>query len=364
MKLVEDGKLELDADINRFLKSWKVPDNEFTAKQKVTVREILSHSAGFTVHGFPGYAAGEPLPTIVQILDGAKPANTPAIRVNVEPGTIWRYSGGGYTVLQLAMTDVKGKAFPALLAELVLSRAGMRESTYENPLPSKLSGVAATGYLRDGSAVAGRYHTYPEMAAAGLWTTASDLARFGIEMQKSLEGQSNKILKQATVKEMLREQKKPYGLGFALDPNWFSHNGADEGFQAFFGCSFDGKGLVVMTNSDNGGQLAHEIQLAFAAAYGLPDKPIERAAISLTAEALQKFAGEYSAPQIAKISIRVEDDHLVVSNERLGSTRLYAAEERRFFSLGEIPEVIFKLDERGTVTGFTSGGLEAKRVQR
>jgi hypothetical protein len=199
------------------------------------------------------------------------------------------------------------------------------------------------------------------MAAAGLWTTASDLARFGIEMQKSRDGRSNKILKQSTVEEMLREQKKPYGLGFALGPNWFSHGGADEGFQAYFGCSFDGKGLVVMTNSDNGGQLAHEIELAFSAAYGLPDKPTERAAISLPAEALQKFGGKYSAPQIGNISIRVEDDHLVVSNERVGSARLYAAEQRRFFSLGEIPDVLFKVDEHGNVTGFTSGNLEAKR---
>ena len=218
MKLVEEGKLRLDDNINSFLKSWKVPDNAFTTEKKVTLRRIMSHSAGLTVHGFPGYAAGEPLPTIPQVLDGVKPANTPAVRVNGEPGTIWRYSGGGYTIMQLAMTDVTEKTFPALMTELVLSEAGMNESTYQNPLPSKLSGTAASGYLRDGTAVAGRYHTYPEMAAAGLWTTPSDLARFGIEMQKSREGRSNKILKKTTVEEMLHEQKKPYGLGFALSP--------------------------------------------------------------------------------------------------------------------------------------------------
>jgi CubicO group peptidase (beta-lactamase class C family) len=152
----------------------------------------------------------------------------------------------------------------------------MQESTYENHLPSKLSGVAATGYLRDRTAVPGRYHTYPEMAAAGLWTTASELARFGIEIQKSREGRSNRILKQTMVQTMLTEQKKPYGLGFSLAPNWFSHGGADEGFQASFGCSLDGKGIVIMTNSDNGGRLAHEIELGFAAAYGLSEKPVER----------------------------------------------------------------------------------------
>jgi CubicO group peptidase (beta-lactamase class C family) len=250
MKMVEEGKLALDQDINTFLTTWKVPDNEFTKDKKVTLREILSHSAGLTVHGFPGYAAGDPLPTLVQVLNGVKPANTPAIRVDVVPGSIWRYSGGGYTIMQLAMIDNNGKPFPEIMRDTVLNQAGMRNSTYENPLPSRLSEVAASGYQPDGKPVPGRYHTYPEMAAAGLWTTASDLARFGIEIQKSREGRSNRILKQATVQEMLTEQKKPYGLGFGMAPNWFSHGGADEGFQASFGCSLNGKGLVVMTNSD------------------------------------------------------------------------------------------------------------------
>ena len=200
MKLVEEGKLALDQNINTFLTTWKVPENEFTKDKKVTLREIMSHSAGVTVHGFPGYAAGDPVPTLVQILDGVKPANTPPIRVDVVPGSIWRYSGGGYTIMQLAMTDVTHEPFPEIMRNTVLIKAGMRDSTYENPLPSRLSGVAATGYRSDGTPVPGRYHTYPEMAAAGLWTTASDLARFGIEIQKSREGRSNRILKQATVR--------------------------------------------------------------------------------------------------------------------------------------------------------------------
>ncbi|HZS52902.1 MAG TPA: serine hydrolase domain-containing protein [Bryobacteraceae bacterium] len=216
MKLVEEGKLALDQNINTFLTTWKVPDNEFTKDKKVTLREILSHSAGVTVHGFPGYAAGDPIPTLVQVLDGVKPANTPPIRVDVVPGSIWRYSGGGYTIMQLAMTDVTHEPFPEIMRNTVLIKAGMRDSTYENPLPSRLSGVAATGYGSDGAPVARRYHTYPEMAAAGLWTTASDLARFGIEIQKSREGRSNRILKQGTVQEMLTEQKSPGVSAFSL----------------------------------------------------------------------------------------------------------------------------------------------------
>ena len=188
------------------------------------------------------------------------------------------------------------------------------------------------------------------------------MARFGIEMQKSREGRSNKILKKASVEEMLRVQKGDYGLGFGVSATWFSHGGADEGFQAHFACTFDGKGIVIMTNSDNGGRIAHEILLSFAAAYGLPDKPEERAAITLTTEALQKFAGEYEAPELGRINVQVEGDHLIISAKLVGSTALYPAEDRKFFSLGVIPDVAFSADEHGTVTGFSSGGVQAKRV--
>lgn len=362
MKLVEEGKLALDENINAFLTSWKLPDNEFTKEKKVTLREILSHSAGVTVHGFPGYGAGEPIPTLIQILDGVKPANTEPIRVDVVPGSIWRYSGGGYTILQLAMMDVTHEPFPEIMRSIVLTKAGMRDSTYENPLPSRLSGVAATGYHSDGTPVAGRYHTYPEMAAAGLWTTASDLARFGIEIQKSREGRSNRILKQKTIEEMLAEQKKPWGLGFQLAPNWFSHGGADEGFQASFGCSFDGKGLVVMTNSDNGARLAHEIELAFAAAYGLEEKPAEREIVPMPSAEMQKFAGAYTADFVGGLTIRVEGDHLLVSNKQTGSFSLFPSGGSTFFSLGVTPDVKFSVNDRGVVTGFTSGNLKATKL--
>jgi CubicO group peptidase (beta-lactamase class C family) len=295
MKLVEMGKLRLDDPVNVFLKSWKLPDNDFTKDEKATLRRIMSHSAGLTVHGFPGYAAGEPVPSVVQVLDGQKPANTPAIRVDITPGTLFRYSGGGYTIMQLIMTDATGKTFPAIMHESVLSKAGMAHSTYEQPLPAALASTAASGYRANGDAVPGRYHTYPEMAAAGLWTTATDLAHFVIEIQKAREGRSNKILSKATVDQMLTEQKKPYGLGFSLEQvdgsARFGHGGADEGFQALFSSTMDGQGFVIMTNSDNGIRLANEIALSIAAAYHWPDKPRERAAIKLAPSELGKFSG-------------------------------------------------------------------------
>lgn len=368
MTLVEQGKLKLDDDVNSYLKEWKVPENEFTKEQKVTLRRLLSHTAGLTVHGFPGYEAGTAVPTTVEVLDGKKPANTAAIRVDILPGTQYRYSGGGYTVAQLMMAEVTGRPFAEFMRQAVLEKADMGQSTYEQPLPAGLAGVAASGYRSNGDAVPGKYHTYPEMAAAGLWTTASDLARFAIEIQKSREGRSNKILKQATVEEMLREQKQGYGLGFGLSvrngTKEFGHGGADEGFQAVLSATVDGRGFVVMTNSDNGQRLADEIALAIAAAYGWPNKPREREAISLSTENLAKFAGEYEAGRLLRVQVRVVDDHLVISIPEQGEMALYPEAADVFFSLGRgVPDLKFSRDEAGAVTGFTGGNVTAKRVK-
>lgn len=366
MKLVETGRLRLDDPVNTFLKTWKLPDNEFTKQQKVTLRRIMSHSAGITVHGFPGYAADETVPSLIQVLDGQKPANTPAIRVDIVPGARFRYSGGGYTVMQLAMIDTTGRSFPALMHDLVLSKAGMDHSTYQQPLPAGLRDAAATGYRRNGDAVPGKYHTYPEMAAAGLWTTPADLARFVIEIQKSREGRSNKILTKASVEEMLHEQMKPYGLGFGLEQvdgsSRFGHGGADEGFQALFSASMDGQGFVIMTNSDNGSALAQEIALSIAAAYHWPDKPREREAIALPAAALEKFAGEYDVPQIGKIRVRVDGDHLGITFEG-DETAWFAASPTKMFTLSAgMPDIEFRVDAQGKVGGFDFAGLHGRRM--
>ncbi len=234
LKKVEQGRLSLDEDVNRRLVSWKLPDNEFTAKKKVTLANLLSHTAGLTVHGFPGYAAGEQLPTVPQVLDGAAPANTAPVRVNLEPGTKFRYSGGGTTVMQLALTETLRKPFPEIAREAVLAPIGMTDSTYEQPLPPDWLKRAATGHRAGGFPVEGKLHVYPEMAAAGLWTTPTDLAKFGIEVQLSLQGKSNKVLSKAMTERMVTPfiEGAP-GLGFFPEKRGasnfiFGHNGADE----------------------------------------------------------------------------------------------------------------------------------------
>ncbi len=298
LTLVEDGKLSLDHDINASLKSWKVPGNAFTQKTPLTLEELLSHTAGLTVHGFPGYAAGAPVPTVVQVLDGTPPANTAPVRVDMAPGTQYRYSGGGYTIAQLAMTDVTGEAFPKFMAEEVLRPVGMTASTYEQPLPEARVPEAAAGYRDGGKPVEGKRHVYPEMAAAGLWTTPSDLARFAIAMQKMLRGEKGPLSK-TMAQNMVTPRRDGYGLGFAIEDKggttYFTHGGADEGFQALLYASVDrGYGAAIMTNSDAGFRVMPEVLRAIAAEYnweGFQKEPVVLA--KLSPEELARFGGRY-----------------------------------------------------------------------
>lgn len=273
LRMVEQGRLKLDAPVNDFLKSWKLPDNEFTQMAPVTLRGIMSHGAGLTVHGFPGYAADKPVPTVPQVLDGAPPANTAAVRVNKKPGESWRYSGGGYTIMQLAMTDVSGTSFPALTDELVLKPAKMARSSYENPLPMTNRANAATAHRRDGTVVPGHSHTYPEMAAAGLWSTPSDLLRLALSVVASARGDKGALLGPDMTKQMLTTQIGTYGLGFDLaqpgDGLVFSHGGVDEGFESFVFAYADGHGgAAIMTNAQGGTRLVNEIMVSLSNAYG------------------------------------------------------------------------------------------------
>jgi CubicO group peptidase (beta-lactamase class C family) len=321
LHMVQEGKLDLDQDVNQKLAGWKVPENEFTREQKVTLRRILSHSAGLTAHGFPGYASDEAVPSVVQILNGEKPANTAPIRVDVIPGTFWRCSGGGYAILQLLLTETTHEPFPQLLQQLVLGPGGMRHSTFEQPLPAKLLPVAATPYRATGEPVKDGAHTYPEMAAAGLWTTPSDLAKMEIEVQAEFAGKPSKILSQQMMMQMLSVQKDPSGLGFFVKDEAggprFSHDGSDEGFvstlQAYTARS--SQGVAIMTNGDRGGELIGEIERAVAKEYNWPDfRPKARAITKVAPAALHVYVGEYEIPEVAKLTVTFKDGRLFVQN--------------------------------------------------
>ena len=358
LALVEQGKLNLDEDVNLRLKSWHVPENEFTKTEKVTVRRLLSHSAGLTVHGFPGYSANVPVPTLVEILDGDnRNANTDPIRADIVPGKQFRYSGGGYTVLQQLMIDVTGRPFPDLLQELVLRKIGMSHSTFTQPLATGLESAAAYGH-EEGKAVKGRWHTYPEMAAAGLWTTPSDLALFAIDLMESAKGKPGKVLTPEMARQMLSKQIASYGLGVNVGDSKgvasFSHGGSNEGFTCILVANVNtGQGAVVMTNSDNGPALFSEILRAISVEYNWPDnRPQEKSVAAVEPATMASYAGRYDADG-TPVTISLQSGQLLIQAAPLGPSaiRLYPFAEDQFFvqESGDF-QVRFVKDSQGKVS--------------
>lgn len=297
------GRLDLDAPINQALGRWKLPDSEPARDAPVTLRRILSHTAGLTVHGFPGYPTGAALPTVPQILDGAPPANTAAVRVDVRPGTIERYAGGGTTISQLALTDTLRAPYPEILENRVLAPLGMVHSTFAQPLPADLVVHAAAGHLADGSVVPTKRHVYPEMAAAGLWTTPTDLARMFAEIGRARSGRSTVLPR--TVARAMTTVSPPSsgGLGVFLSERhgaqMFGHGGADAGFQASSVASLDGGyGVIVMANSDNGFEIFPEIERTVFAAYGWAGRDPELVRVALDPGQRDAWLGRYDASRV------------------------------------------------------------------
>lgn len=276
LRAVQDGKFSLDEDVNGILKSWKVPKSEHTAAQPVTPRSLLSHTSGADDgFGFPGYPPGAPTPTLVQILNGEKPSNVGPVLFARPPYAGYKYSGGAVTIMQLAMTDAYGRPYPDLLQELVLRPVGMTRSGYDQPLTPERDRDAARAHSGAGSAMpGGKWHVYPELAAAGLWTTPTDLAKFAIEIQLSLHGRSNKVLSPGTVRQMVSPVGVgPFGVGLTIAKNgegwYFSHGGSNWGFRADFTAHVvKGYGVAIMTNADRGSALIEELKGRVAAAYG------------------------------------------------------------------------------------------------
>ncbi len=284
MRLVDAGKLSLDEDVNRYLKSWKLPENEFTRGRPVTLRALLSHTSGTgDGFGFPGYQPSAERPSLVQILNGEKPSNVGPVFWERPPFTAFKYSGGGTVVVQLLLTDTLAKPFHEILDELVLEPVGMTNSTYEQPLPPQRDANAARAHNGRGREMDAKWHVYPEQAPAGLWTTPTDLAKLAIELQKALRGES-KLLSRASAQEMITPVGTgPYAVGFAIERRnegwYFGHGGSNWGFQCnLLAHRLKGYGFVVMTNSDSGGRLSAEVETRIAAAYGWDslDKPVPR----------------------------------------------------------------------------------------
>lgn len=361
-QMIEKGKLSLDGNINDYLTSWKLPDNEFTNKEKVTLRRILNHTAGLTVWGFPGYDKGDNIPTVQEVLDGK--GNTDSVRVYKEPGESWMYSGGGYTIMQLMVEEASGASFPETMQENVLDRMGMQQSTYENPLPEKFHSIAATGYRGNGQEVEGKWPIYTEMAAAGLWTTPSQLIQYAIEMQKIRNSKEDGILKYATVEEMLTPGMNNHGLGPNVGTHTFGHGGADEGFRAnLLAWKDKPHAVVIMVNSDNG-SIMQEFLLAIAKEYNLPDVEADvREVIVMPAADLQKYEGRFQVGDMGVVTVKINDDNLIFEAPFIQQEVVLAPQSKTaFFDRNDGTPITFILED-GKVTGFKVQGLQATRVK-
>lgn len=334
LRTVESGKINLTDDVNTWLKTWKLPDNEFTKDRKVNVADLLSHTGGITVHGFRGYSAGlEQVPALLQVLDGIQPpANSPAIRVDKVPGGSFRYSGGGYCILQQMMIDVYGKSFPEIQQELVLGPLAMSNSSFDQPLDSLKLKRAATGYLPNGEQTKGKRHTYPELAAAGLWTTPEDLAKFAIDIQQTLKGESKKVISKKMADKMLTKVNDGMGLSMGVNDIdgalYFGHGGWNEGFSSQVFASRDrGYGVVVMINK-NKPEFITEVIHAVGKVYNWANIPPTYKAIAMDTTMFAKFRGRYNNSSDGRIIITSKGDKLYMK-------KLRAKESRELVRVGE-----------------------------
>ncbi|WP_165188532.1 serine hydrolase domain-containing protein [Caulobacter soli] len=365
LALVQDGRLSLDTDVNKTLKSWTLPTNAFTATTPVTLRALLSHTAGTTVHGFAGYAAGTPVPTLPQVLSGTTPANSDPVVVDQAVGGAYRYSGGGYSIAQQMMIDATGQTFPAIVRDKVFGPIKMTRSSEDQPLDAARLAAVAQPYDSKGVAIAGGPHVYPEMAAAGLWTTASDLARFVIDLQEAAQGRPGHVLTPETAKMMMTPVKDGYGLGVSIQgattAKYFYHNGSNAGYKALMlGYPGSGDGLVVLTSGDQGFGLSEQIARAVAAEYGWPDyRLVERAVVPLAIADQEKFVGTFAIKGPGDFTIRRDGDRLVAEIWKGVDDPLLPDSAASFFITSKDLRLAFSDADHGTVTvGDYTGQFE------
>ena len=369
LKAVQDGVFSLDDDINGILTSWRLDTGEFARDRPVTPRTLTSHTSGLgDGFGFPGYDPAGPIPTVIQIFEGEPPSNTRRLFMERSPMSLEEYSGGAVTLMQQALADARGKPFEEILRDDVLRPIGMTNSTYEQPLPPARDRQAARAHGPQGEARGAKWHVYPEMAAAGLWTTASDLARFAIEVQKSALGKSNKVLSRTTVQEMLT----PVGVGdFAIGFNiqklgqgwYFGHGGSDWGFQAdLIAHKVHGYGLAIMTNSDRGGAVMQEVRRRVERAYEWDsvaepaprgyDPPLQLAVIELPPDVLDDYVGAYQLNDVV-LEIALQNGALAGGPVGQPKVPLFAAEIDHFFLRVAPVEFLFARNADGNVTDMT-----------
>ena len=375
LRLVQQGKLTLDAPINTYLKSWQLAENDFSRQRPVSLRLLLSHNGGTSQSAYFGFVPGpRPLPSVVDILSGQPQAETRPVVVNKVPGTGFQYSGGGYLVAQLALMDVTGQDFATLTDQGLFRPLGMRSTTFAQPLPAPLQARAAWAYSEN-SWFKGMPYVYPQQAPAGLYSTPTDLARFLIEVQQAYRGRG-KVLAQSVVRDMLTPQvevssgtyREQMGLGpFLLQradktddaSRYFEHTGVNAGFLAYALASVvGGNGVVIMMNNNNGAdELGKEVRRAVANAYGWPDfLPPPIRPVPVAAADLDAYAGRYRRGADEVVRFRREGSHLVEDINAGSPILCYPLGHDTLAFTDYALKGVFERGPTGRVTGFRMVG--------
>ncbi len=318
LRMKQQGLIDFDKSIGTYLASYHLPAGQQTDANPVTFRNLFAHTSGITPGGYDGYPQGQPIPSDLQTVRAEAPGNSRKVEVLATPGTELVYSGGGYTVAEIALQDRLGAPFERIMREWLLAPAGMSQADFTQPLPAASHKHAARGYRGDGIVVPGGWHNHPEQAAAGLWATASDMATFLIEIGKGYRGES-KIFTQASIRELLAKPFDGHAYGFRLigegEQMFITHYGGTVGYRAGMTLNLvSGDGAVFLSNSDNGSDLGRGFFSAVSRAYHWPMfREVQVTRTTQPVDVLQSLAGRYVfAEQGWKVSVTYENQALTL----------------------------------------------------
>jgi CubicO group peptidase (beta-lactamase class C family) len=374
-RLARDGSIDLDEDVRTRLKSWSFPADARLPVGVLTLRRLLTHSAGLSDQILDGSGPDDALPTIAQILSGQKPAGNAPVWSPTRFGAgrkAW-ISEGGYVLVQQCLEEATGLPFEALMKRTIIDPLGLKNTLFAADLPEAWAGQAAVGHTREGAALPGRWRRYPETAAKGLWTTADDYAAFLCELLDEAMGRSEKLLAPAEARVLLSPQIENFAFGFLADGRGDDINFHFQARTAGFAAGFTvypakGQGIVLLTNSDNGEFLAEEILAACSKAYDWPHyKPMEKDVLRLAPETYRAFAGRFEVNPSYGLDITWEDYYLVIRPTGQAATKFYAEGQTLFYSTDPYIRIQFYKDKTGTVTSLSlwqkDFELEAKKVR-
>lgn len=317
LRMQQEGLVDFDEDVETYLSSWHLPAGRQTDDNPVTLRNLFAHTAGITPGGYKGYAQGEPMPTDPQIVRAEAPSNSRKVEVLEAPGASLRYSGGGYTVAEIALQDRLQQPFEQIMRTWLAVPVGLKQADFTQPLPSRSHGHTARGHLGDGGVVPGGWHNHPEQAAAGLWTTASDMAALLIEIRKGWQGTSA-VFTRDSIRELLANPIDGHAYGFRLigedDQVFMTHYGGTVGYRAGMTLNLStGNGAVYLSNSDNGSELGLEFFGAVSGVYGWPVfRPVRVERAEQPVEVLKSLVGRYGFEDGPAISVVYEQDALTL----------------------------------------------------